>query len=68
MSTLAKPAEACQILSKYGADKGNGDVSAAHDVIYLGCESHLVSQEDKDRLEELNVHPCEEFGCWQTYC
>lgn len=68
MSTLAKLAEACQILSKYGADGGDGDVSAEHDIIYLGCEPSLVSPEDKDRLKELGVRPCTEFDCWQTLC
>jgi hypothetical protein len=68
MSTLAELAEACQILSKYGVDGGNGNVSAEHDIIYLGCDPSLVSLEDKARLEKLRVRPCEEFDCWQAYC
>ena len=54
MRTINEVAEGLIILSKYN----NSDVCAEHDIIYAGPydPEEKISQEDRERLDELGWH------------
>jgi len=59
--------EVLTILLKYG-DKSY-PTHCEHDIMYLSCAVHPdeVSQEDKDRLNDLGFFVNEEFDCFSSF-
>lgn len=59
------------ILSMYQVPGGleGLQVDAQHDVIYCGpnIKSHLITAEDKKKLDELGWHFDEETECWAKF-
>ncbi len=52
--------EALTILRKYG--NPNWPTHCEHDVMYVNINHNLVSDKDKDRLEELGFYPDSEVA------
>lgn len=63
MSDTKALIEILQICEKYGADY----VSAEHDIIYLGPDPFVMSDEDIENMENLGCHRQEEYECWGYY-
>ena len=59
--------EGLNILSKYS---DGGDFSAEHDQIWAGSDASNmdISEEDLERLEELNWFLDEEYDSWSHFC
>lgn len=58
--------EGIRIFQKYGPSEAglNEGFGAEHEIIYVGTEPSVVSDEDKQRLDALGFHECSEFECW----
>lgn len=52
-----------EIFRKYHAS----DVSAEHDIVYVGTFDDVVSDEDKKTLDSLGFFWANEFDCWAYY-
>lgn len=64
MTTIKEAIEGLKVFAKYG----EGDICAKHDIILAVAGSYLneveLTQEDKDKLEELGWHWNKEFKSW----
>lgn len=56
--------EAFTIFAKYEAD---AEMAAEHDILYLGPDPEVVSEEDIDRLFALGFRPSENGECFYHF-
>lgn len=67
---MQKLREGLEILEKYVDEDESTQVSAEHDIIYLGqpgLKPDVVSDEDRERLEELGVHWDAQYDSWYSF-
>lgn len=62
---MDKLIEALQIFLKY--DNPEFPTHCEHDVMYVSIEYDLVSEDDKEKLDELGFFPCDETGFFKSY-
>lgn len=58
--------EALEIFSKYIGDRYS-PTHCEHDVFMVQCDNDKVSEEDKQRLEELSFSWDEDYECFTSY-
>lgn len=61
---MDKLIQALQIFLKYGNPKF--PTHCEHDILMVMIEEE-ISEEDKEKLEELHFNWNDEYGCWASY-